>query len=167
MDPIGYAVKVAEQSQREKQLAQVRAEQQRIAEQQRAEQQERLREYVSEQAKRVAEAIPGYADPEKGAVVRNELRKYAMENVGFSEQEVAQAYDARAVTLLWKAMQYDKLQAQKPQVTKQVREAPQMLRPGTAAQQKSTADVELKKARAQLKKSGRVADAAALFEKFL
>ncbi len=38
-DPIGYAVAVAEQSQREKQLAVVRNEQQRIAQQQQAEQQ--------------------------------------------------------------------------------------------------------------------------------
>ncbi len=41
-DPIGYAVKVAELSQREKQLAQVQAERQRIAQQQEQERQEQL-----------------------------------------------------------------------------------------------------------------------------
>jgi len=45
-DPIGYAVKVAEQSQREKQLAVVRAEQQRIAQQQQAEQQQTLQNHL-------------------------------------------------------------------------------------------------------------------------
>jgi len=41
-DPIGYAVKVAEQQQRKEQLAVLKAEQQRIAQQQQAEHSEKL-----------------------------------------------------------------------------------------------------------------------------
>ena len=47
-DPIGYATKVAEQVEREKQLAAVRAEQQRIAQQQQAEQSERLKAHLAQ-----------------------------------------------------------------------------------------------------------------------
>ena len=57
-DPIGYAVKVAELSQREKQLAQVRAEQARIADQQQREQQEQLGQVVQAESRKLAEVIP-------------------------------------------------------------------------------------------------------------
>ena len=73
-DPIGYAVKVAELSQREKQLAQVRAEQARIAEQQQREQQEQLGQVVQAESRKLAEVIPEYADPQKGEALRRELR---------------------------------------------------------------------------------------------
>jgi len=49
-DPIGYAVKVAEISQREKQLAQVQAERQRIAQQQDQERQQQLSSVVQAEA---------------------------------------------------------------------------------------------------------------------
>jgi hypothetical protein len=57
-DPIGYAVKVAELSQREKQLAQVRAEQARIYDQQQREQQEQLGHVVQAESRKLAEVIP-------------------------------------------------------------------------------------------------------------
>ena len=102
-DPIGYAVKVAELSQREKQLAQVRAEQARIAEQQQREQQEQLGQVVQAESRKLAEVIPEYADPQKGETLRRELREFGMK-AGFSEQELANVYDSRAVLTLWKAM---------------------------------------------------------------
>ena len=87
-DPIGYAVKVAELSQREKQLAQVQAERQRIAEQQRQEQQEQLGQVIQAEARKLAEVLPEYADPQKGDAIRRSLREFGMK-AGFSEQELA------------------------------------------------------------------------------
>jgi hypothetical protein len=42
-----------------------------------------------------------------------------------------------------------------------------MLRPGVAANQKNAADENVKKAHSQLRKSGKISDAAALFERML
>ncbi len=164
-DPIGYAVKVAELSQREKQLAQVRAEQQRIAEQQRQEQQEKLGTVIQAEARKLAEALPEYADPQKGESIRRELREFGIK-AGFSEQELANVYDSRAVLTLWKAMQYDKLQSSKPNVTKKVSEAPKVIKAGVSQPRDSQSD-ELRKLKARAKQSGRVADAARAFEKFI
>jgi hypothetical protein len=105
-DPIGYAVRVAEQSEREKQLAAVRAEQQRLAQQQQAEHGERLKAHLAAESQKLSEAIPEFADPVKGTAVKADIRKYA-QGLGFSDQELAQAYDSRAITALYKAMQYD------------------------------------------------------------
>ena len=163
-DPIGYAVKVAELSQREKQLAQVRAEQARIADQQQREQQEQLGQVVQAESRKLAEVIPEYADPQKGETLRRELREFGVK-AGFSEQELANVYDSRAVLTLWKAMQYDKLQSAKPGITKKVNEAPKVIKSGVS-QPRDSSD-EMKKLKARAKQTGRVADAARAFERFL
>ena len=70
-DPIGYAVAVAEQSQREKQLAVVRNEQQRLAQQQQSEQQASLQNHLrhyhngSVRNRRLRE-LPSNYRPDKG-----------------------------------------------------------------------------------------------------
>jgi hypothetical protein len=164
-DPIGYAVKVAELSQREKQLAQVQAERQRIAQQQQMERQEELGQVVQAEARKLAEAIPEYADPQKGEAIRQQLREFGLK-AGFSDNELANVYDSRAVLTLWKAMQYDKLQSAKPGITKKVNEAPKVIKSGVSQPRDSNSE-ELRKLKARAKQSGRVADAARAFEKFL
>lgn len=163
-DPIGYAVKVAELSQREKQLAQVQAERQRIAQQQEQERQEQLSHVIQAEARKLAEVIPEYADPKKGEAMRRELREFGLK-VGFSDQELAGVYDSRAVVTLWKAMQYDKLQSSKPAITKKVNEAPKVMKSGVS--QPRDSNDELRKLKARAKETGRVADAARAFERFL
>jgi hypothetical protein len=163
-DPIGYAVKVAELSQREKQLAQVRAEQARIYDQQQREQQEQLGQVVQAESRKLAEVIPEYADPQKGETLRRELREFGLK-AGFSDQELANVYDSRAVLTLYKAMQYDKLQSAKPGITKKVNEAPKVMKSGVS-QPRDSSD-EMKKLKARAKQTGRVADAAKAFERFL
>ena len=163
-DPIGYAVKVAELSQREKQLAQVQAERQRIAMQQDQERQEQLGHVIQAEARKLAEAIPEYADPQKGEIARRELREFG-QKLGFSEQELSGVYDSRQVLTLWKAMQYDKLQSAKPGITKKVNEAPKVMKSGVS--QPRDGNDELKKLKAKAKQTGRVADAAKAFERFL
>ena len=163
-DPIGYAVKVAEMSQREKQLAQVQAERQRIAEQQQQERQEQLGQVIQAEARKLAEVIPEYADPQKGEVTRRELREFGLK-LGFSEQELSGVYDSRQVLALWKAMQYDKLVSSKPGITKKVNEAPRVLKPGVSKPRDGSE--ELKKLKARARQTGRVADAAKAFERFL
>ena len=164
-DPIGYAVKVAELSQKEKQLSAVRAEQQRLAEKQQAEYQQNIQKFVQNEMAKLSQALPEFADPEKGQAIRSDLRKFAT-SIGYSDEELSQVYDSRHVQVLYKAMQYDKLMQSKPQITKKVNEAPKMLKPGVAKAKSSEADA-LKKEKARLRNSGRVADAAAIFERFL
>ncbi len=164
-DPIGYAVKMAEQVEREKQLAAVRQERAQLAQRQQYEQQERLKTHLAQEAERLQAAIPEMADEVKGEVVRKEIKDFAR-SIGFSEQELSQVYDHRAVLTLYKAMQYDKLQKSKPATAKRVAEAPKTLRPGPAQQSDPKSD-DVKKLKGQLRKTGKARDAAKLFERFL
>lgn len=164
-DPIGYAVKVAEQQQKDKQLMAVQAERQRIAQMQQAEQVQVLSQHVAQEAEKLAQAIPEFADKEKGETVRKEIRNFA-KSIGWSDQELSSVYDSRAVMTLYKAMQYDKLMANKSGVQKKVSEAPKMMKSGVSTQ-RSPDQEQTKKIKQQLKRSGRVADAANVFERFL
>ncbi len=164
-DPIGYSVKVAEMVERDKQLNAVRAERERIAQQQEQERQQNLQRMVAEESQKLVAAVPEFADPTKGEALRKDIRSFG-KSLGFSDQELASVYDSRAVLTLYKAMQYDKLMASKPEVTKKVAQAPKVMKPGVA-QSRDTGSEELKKLKARARESGRVADAASVFEKFI
>lgn len=164
-DPIGYAVKMAERVEREKQLAAVRMEREQVMAKQQAEQQVHLQRHLSQEVERLKAAIPDFADEQKAANLRNEIRGFA-NSLGFSEQELSQVYDHRAIVTLYKAMQYDKLMQGKPQATKKVSEAPKMLKPGNT-QPSNPKDEQFGKLRKQLSQSGKKQDAAKLFERFL
>ena len=164
-DPIGYAVKVAEQTQKEKQLQAVRAEQAKLAEKQQFEQAQTLRNHLAAESEKIAAIIPEYADKEKGAKVRQEIREYA-KSIGWTDQELGSVYDSRAVLSLYEGMQYRKLMQNKPNVTKKVAEAPKMVKPGTTKSQASERE-QIKREKARLRETGRVQDAASIFERFL
>jgi len=163
-DPIGYAVKVAEMTEKKEQLNALRAEQQRIAQQQQAEQSQAMQNFVAQEAQKLAQVLPEFSDKTKGEQVRNEIRNYG-KSVGYTDNELAQVYDSRHVITLHKAMLYDKLQKSKPSVKKKVAEAPKMVKSGTKVKQ-SVSDAQ-KKQMARLRQTGKKEDAAALFENFI
>jgi len=161
-DPIGYAVAVAEQNQREKQLAVVRQEQQRIAQQQQAEHQASLQNHLRQESEKLVGLIPELATPQ-GDAIRRQIRDYAR-SVGWSDQELSSVYDSRAVVSLYKAMKYEQLQKSKPEVTKKLQAAPKMMRSGTSAPPtKSSQDKQVMQ---RLRETGKVQDAAKAFERF-
>jgi hypothetical protein len=161
-DPIGYAVAVAEQSQREKQLAVVRNEQQRIAQQQQAEQQTQLQNHLRQESEKLVSLIPELATPQ-GDAVRKQIRDYA-KSVGWSDQELSSVYDSRAVHTLYKAMKYEQLQKSKPELNKKLQSAPKMMRSGSSAP--VTRNSQDKQVMQRLRETGKVADAAKAFERF-
>ena len=163
-DPIGYAIKVAELSQQKEQLHAVQAERNRIAQEQQAEQQQALRGYLAEQSAKLAQSLPEYSDPVKGEALRSDLRSFA-KGIGFSDEELSMVRDARQVLALHKAMLYDKLQKAKPDVTKRVSEATKTIKSGNGVKP-ATSD-QVKRQQQQLRTSGKVRDAAKLFENFL
>jgi len=165
-DPIGYAVKVAELSEKKEQLQAIRAEQARIAQEQQADYARAMSERVAQEAQKLAQVLPEFSDPAKGENFRKEIRSYG-KTLGFTDEELSSVIDSRHVVTLHKAMMYDKLQKSKPAITKKVNEAPRLMRAGTSGSSKESEAQRVNKQKAQLRSSGKVADAAALFEQFL
>jgi hypothetical protein len=63
-------------------------------------------------------------------------------------------------------MQYDKLVASKPAITKKVNEAPKAIKSGVSKPRDSNAE-EMRKLKARVKSTGNPRDAASVFERFL
>lgn len=164
-DPIAYAIKVAERSERDKQLQAVQAERQRVSQEQQTLQGQRLHQHIQSEQEKLKSVIPDFKDEAKADVIRRDIRSYA-KSIGFSDQELSQVYDSRAVQTLYKAMQYEKLVAGKAGATKKVASAPKTLKPGTSNPQSSELEAQ-KKDFAQLRKTGNKRDAAKLFERFI
>ena len=164
-DPIGYSVKVAEMVQREKQLASVQAERYRINQQQEQDRQAQMQHVVAEEMQKLSAYIPEFTDPAKGETIRNDIRTFGKQ-LGFSDNELAAVYDSRAVLTLYKAMQYDKLVASKPAITKKVNEAPKAIKSGVSKPRDSNAE-ETRKIKARARASGSIRDAASVFERFI
>jgi hypothetical protein len=82
--------------------------------------------------------------------------------VGFTPEEVAQVYDSRMLTILLKASKFDRMIANKP---KPVNTKKAAVSPGAGS--KSTARKGIVGAQKQLARTGRVEDAASVFEKMI
>ena len=164
-DPIGYALAVADRSEKEKQLQAIRAERQRVQQEQAQQQSQVLQSHVQQEQQKLVDLIPEFKDEAKAEVIRRDIRVYA-KSIGFSDQELSQVYDSRAVTALYKSMMYDKLVAGKSGTLKKVQSAPKTLRPGTSNPKNSDQEAQ-KKDFERLRQSGNKKDAAKLFERFL
>jgi len=163
-DPVGYAVKIAEITEKKENLSAVQQERAKIAQQQQLEQKRFLQQKVVEEAQKLSQILPEFSDPNKGEQLRNEIRAYG-KSVGFTDAEMSNVIDHRHVLMLRKAQLYDQLQKNKPNVTKKVNSAPKMVKSGNKVDP-SNRDVR-KKNMAKLKQSGKVRDAVALFENFI
>ena len=163
-DPIGYAVKVAEMTEKKEQLQAVQSERHRLAEEQNAVRADQMQKFVAEEAQKLTQSLPEFSDKAKGEQIRNSIRNYG-KKVGFTDEELSQVYDSRHVLVLHKAAQYDKLMAGKAGVKKKVANAPKTIKGG--AKVKQTVTDRTKKQQNRLLQTGDARDAAALFENFI
>ena len=163
-DPIGYAVKVAEMTEKKDQLQIVQAEQNRIAQQQNSDREAQMQNFVAGEAQKLTQSLPEFSDKTKGEKIRNDIRSYG-KKVGFTDEELSQVYDSRHVLVLHKAAQYDKLMAGKAGVKKKVANAPKMVKGGAKVKQNVTD--KQKKLQQRLIKSGDARDAASIFENLM
>ena len=143
----------------QKQAQQVAAERQRIAQQQAQEQEAQLKQHLQSQRVEMLERIPEWRNDETREFERKEVIKYAQKRVGFSEEEISSASDARAIELLYKAWKWDNQMEKKPTTKKRPRQAPKMAKAGQPATKREVANRSKRKAREQFEKAGTV-DAA-------
>lgn len=135
--------------QQKEQARQVEAEKQAIAQQQAQEQQAQMQQHLAKQREEMLDRIPQWRDEDVRTSEREQVIKYAQQSVGFSPQEIANASDARAIELLYKAWQWDNLQSKKPAAKKKASKAPKMAKAG---QPKTKAQVASRQKQKSLKR---------------
>src|SRR6056300_233357 len=163
-DPVGYVREKQLWDEKKEKLQAVSAEQQRLQQEALVKQQQQIQQFVEYGNKRLLEIIPEWQNPEIAAKEKLAIRDYAINNLEYSEQEVEQVYDYRALLGLRNAWLNSKtVEATKKKPTQK---APaRVARPGTTNRPKTTAPV--KKAKQKLAKTGKTSDAAKVFEQLI
>ncbi len=154
------------QQERQAKLQAIEAEQQRVFEESAKEQQRALAEFVQAERARLPEVIPEWKDEGVMKSEATELREWALNN-GFSERDLSALVQASHVSILRKAMLFDKGTKKVEKVKAQPKKVARIVRPGSSGTQVNTRSSEVKKASQRLARTGRVADAAALLDKLI
>jgi len=168
-DPVQFVLEKDAAKDRAQQRAH-RAQQLQALQQEQAQiQQQQFAQHLSGQRQVLNELIPAWSNPETAKAEKKELRKWAAETYNLSEKDLSQAYDARLVKLLYDAWQANQSTSQAEKKLKRspestVRTAPKRGRNTTPS---DTGASRLKKSMQSLKKTGKNADAVAVFDALL
>ena len=161
-DPVGYARRRDEWRDKADKIAAAKFELDRLRGEERKEQEANLRKLQVEKRAQMFELMPVWKDPKVWEADRQAIIKYAREVGGYSTEEIANAYDPRAIVLFNKARLWDELQANKPKPNAVKR--PQVAAAGAS---RDTSSNKLNAAQQRLAKSGRIEDAAKVFEQLI
>jgi hypothetical protein len=148
--------RLAEFQQRQTALSQAQAQNQQL-------QEYNYDRFLDDEAGKLAQLLPELTEEGSGDQLRDEMRSYA-NTLGFTEDRLRQA-GAAEISVLHKAMKYDRLQTAKKDTTKRARRARRVMRPGS--DRPSDPRAGYKQAMTRLKKTGRVEDAARVIEHML
>lgn len=147
----------------------VKEESERVAGLQKQENQKQFQTKIAKGRNALLAYEPAWKDPKKWDADRNAIFSYGQAKLGFTPQEIANATDPRAIIAVHKAMLYDKLMENKPQPTTKKSgkgKSPKTLAAGSS-NSKAATTTDVTKAKQRLAKTGRIGDAAALFEQLL
>lgn len=160
-DPLEYVRQKDLHNEQKQRLQAAQFEQQRVAALMQQQQAQELQQVVKQGREKLTEMIPAWKDQAKWDQDRVKLRQYG-QTLGYSEEELSQVYDPRAVVAVYKAMKYDEIMAKRPAPVQKA--APQVMRAGTpqSAPQRRTSEITRQKQR--LAQTGSIKDAAKLFE---
>ncbi len=113
-------------------------------------------------------AVPDILDPAKQRDIVIRLRDYAVRDIGFPPEAFNKPTTLPEWHVLWKAAEYDRLQAAKKQVQAEPAPAPKKpappIRPGVTTPRSTVERQQRDKAFARLSKSGSIEDGAAVFK---
>lgn len=161
-DPIEFLKQKEVFRDRKERLTLIEQEQRRIAKLQSQEQQKALSKYLEVEQSKLLDALPEWKDANKAKAEKEKIAAYAV-SLGFTEAEVAQIFDHRAVVTLRKAALYDEMMSGAKAKVEKTRESPKTAKPGTP----QSANRQTLAAREQFQKSGNVRDAGAFIKQLM
>jgi hypothetical protein len=163
-DPIEWVRQSEVMRQKQDKLAAIQSEQQRLSQltaQQRAQE---MQAHLASQQEALIQAVPEWKDSKKAKAEKALLIEFG-QKIGFSEEELKNVYDHRAVIALRKAALYDQMMSKRGQIKPVINNGPRPAKPSAAGRVSTT--TESTRAKQRLAKSGRVDDAAKAIELLL
>lgn len=163
-DPISYMLAKDEYEEKMGRLQAANAEMQRLQQVQREEQEQQLKQVVSQSFSKMLELIPEWKDQKVYEKDRNDLRRY-LNSSGYSDEEINQAYDPRAIAMARKAMKLDQLNARRPRADAPLEKALRPVPPTNSPAPRRAKEAQV--LRKRLEQTGKVEDAAAAIRSLL
>jgi len=163
-DPIEWVRQSEVMRQKQEKLAAIQSEQQRLSQltaQQRAQE---MQAHLASQQEALIQAVPEWKDSKKAQAEKALLVEFG-KKIGFSDEELKNVYDHRAVIALRKAALYDQMMSKRGQIKPVVNNGPRTAKPSAAGRVSTT--TESTRAKQRLAKTGRVQDAASAIELLL
>lgn len=145
-------------------MNQAQSTQRVVQAQQQMAQQAQMVQWRSSEQQKLSEAIPELDQPQVGAALARRLHAFALNN-GYTPQDLGNA-SARDFITLHKAMRLSEIEAAQDSARDKARGAPPVQQPGTRGRSSNGAD-KFRGDLERLQKSGRVDDAALVFQNLL
>ena len=162
-DPAEYVREEARQRKRQELLQASRVEQQRLQAEKAQENDKNYQVYLAQQRKLLEEKLPIYADQKKGPEFVRNLTEYA-KSIGYTDQDIAQLIDHRAVIMLANAYRYDKLKKANVKNKKVTKVSKVVSSSSPNVQDDNDIAKRMKSKKATLKRSGKVKDAVSVLQ---
>jgi hypothetical protein len=163
-DPIEWVRQRELARDKQERQAAIQSEQQRLSQltaQQRADE---FKETLAKESEALIQAVPEWKDSNKAKAEKQMLIEFG-QKIGYSEDELKNVFDHRAVVTLRKAALYDQMMSKRKDIKPVVNNGPRPVKPSAAGRVSST--TEGTRAKQRLAKTGRVDDAARAIELLL
>ena len=157
-DSIGYMQQNLEYEEQMTSYNQQMAQLEQVSQQQSQAQQTAKQAFLQEQMQILQKDIPDFADSKKATALRERLVTAGTNHYGYSNDEISQITDARAIKVLYDAQRYQDIISGKSKAQVKTKSAKPIMKPG--AKKVATPNAKIRsRQKAKLKDSGSIDDA--------
>ena len=160
-DPIGYMQENLAYEEKKAEYDKQMAQLQGVSQQNSESEQYARQAFVQEQMQILQKDIPEFADEKSGSKLKDKLVSIGMKHYGYTNNEIEQITDARAIKVLNDARKYQDIIAGKSKAEVKTKGAKSVVRPG--AKRMATPDAKIRSRQmAKLRETGSIEDALGL-----
>jgi hypothetical protein len=163
-DPIEWVRQRELARDKQERKAAIQSEQQRLSHLNVQQQTEEMKTKLAQEQELLISAVPEWKDSKKATAEKALLLEFGRK-IGFSDDELKNVYDHRAVIALRKAALYDQMVSKRKDIKPVVNNGPRPVKPSAAG--RISQSTEGNRAKQRLAKTGRVDDAAKAIELLL
>tara|TARA_R110002153_G_scaffold268679_1_gene433734 strand:+ start:1444 stop:2400 length:957 start_codon:yes stop_codon:yes gene_type:complete len=158
-DPIGYMDAKLSYDEAMQNYQNQQYQIQQVTESQNQQMQIAQQHYLQGEMQQLAKVIPEFGDAKTASKLKEDLVHFGSK-LGYSESELSEVMDHRAILVLQKAMKYDQLVEGKSKATQKASNARPMVKPGTKKTGRTGAAKQRQNAQARMNKTGSIDDVA-------
>ena len=158
-DPIGYMEAKLSYDEALQNYQNQQYQIQQVTESQNYQMQIATQQYLQGEMQKLAKVIPEFSDAKTASKLKDDLVQFGSK-LGYSESELSEVMDHRAILVLQKAMKYDQLVEGRSKANQKASGARPVVKPGTKKTGRTGAAKQRQNAQARMKKTGSIDDVA-------